>query len=101
MILFRTVFQAKPGKAANVVAAVKAGAEQAPAEMQPLIAALQLRILTDISGPTDTVVVETTHASLAAVEQFRAAMFANAGDSSPMESLVVSARNEYYTIEHA
>jgi hypothetical protein len=99
MVLYRTVFQAEFGKADQVVAAIK--------EMNNLLTeeqmeALQPRVLTDISGPFDTVVVETTHASLAAVEQFRQAMFASSDESaggSSMADLIVSGRNEYYTIE--
>lgn len=99
MILYRSVLQAKFGKADDVVAAVKQGLAALPVEQQQ---ALQTRILTDISGPFDTVVVETTHESLAAYEQFRKATFASAGASregSAVAALVESGRNEYYTIE--
>ena len=99
MVLYRTVFQAQFGKADELVAALR-GMNESMSEEQ--LQALQPRVLTDISGPFDTVVVETTHESLAAVEQFRLAMFASsdepAGDSS-MADLMVSGRNEYYTIE--
>ena len=99
MVLYRTVFQAKFGKAGALVAAIKESMNGATGEQ---LAALQPRILTDISGSFDTVVIETTHESLAAVEQFRNMMFAQndeTGATSTMADLVESGRNEYYTIE--
>jgi hypothetical protein len=99
MVLYRVLFQAKFGKASQVVAEFKKFAGLLPADQAK---SLQVRILTDLSGPFDTVVMETTHASLAAVEQFRNAMFANpdmAQDISASNDLIVSGRNEFYTIE--
>jgi len=99
MVLYRTVFQAKFGKAGELVAAMKESISGATGEQ---LAALQPRILTDISGSFDTVIIETTHESLAAVEQFRSMMFAQndeTGATSTMAELVESGRNEYYTIE--
>ena len=101
MVLYRTVFQAKFGKAGELVAALKQSFES-EFMTEELMAALQPRILTDISGTFDTVILETTHESLAAVEQFRIAVFAQTDaneEPSPMEALIVSGRNEYYTIE--
>lgn len=100
MVLARAVFQAKFGKANELVAAFKEmNTGMTAAQME----SVQPRILTDISGSFDTVVVETTHESLAALEQFRAAMFAamddNSSGDSPADGLIVSGRNEYYTIE--
>ena len=99
MILHRAVFQAKFGKAADLVAALKQSTVDIPEEQ---MAAFQPRILTDLSGPFDTVILETTHESLATFEQFRAALFADmdAREEPPtMEGLIESGRNEYYTIE--
>ena len=99
MILARAIFQAKFGKADDVVMAIKTMGQDLSDE---LIESLQPRILTDISGSFDTVVLETTHESLAALEEFRKAMFARSeasDDPSPLAELVVSGRNEYYTIE--
>ncbi len=93
MILVRTVFQAKWGKAQELVAAFKEGMRGA--ERQP-------RILTDLSGPFHTVVLEGEHESLAAWERFRAQMFADpqfAAGSRRVDELVESGRTEYYTIE--
>jgi hypothetical protein len=70
MILVRAVFQAKVGKAQELVASFKAALHQSNA-------ADQSRILTDLSGPFDTVVVETIAESLAEWEQRRAEMFAS------------------------
>ena len=99
MILHRAVFQAKFGKAADLVAAFKQSTGGISEEQ---MAVLQPRILTDFSGSFDTVVLETTHESMAAYEQFRAALFASMDASeepSPVEGLIESGRNEYYTIE--
>jgi len=99
MILFRSVFQAQFGKANELVAAFKDMNKFLTADQ---MRSMQPRILTDISGPFDTVVFETTHESLAALEQFRIAMFARTDISegeSPTTGLIVSGRNEYYTIE--
>jgi len=99
MILARAVFQAKFGKANDLVTAFKTMNHDLSDE---LIESLQPRVLTDISGPFDTVVLETTHESLAALEEFRKAIFASTEDSdepSPMAEFIVSGRNEYYTIE--
>ena len=99
MVLYRTVFQAKFGKASDVVAEFK---KMTKFFTEDQVKSLQVRILTDISGPFDTVVMETTHASLAALEQFRIAMFAMpemSEEASTSNDLIVSGRNEYYTIE--
>jgi hypothetical protein len=99
MILHRVVFQAKFGKADEVVAALKQAMESAEADQ---FRAFQPRILTDISGPFDTVIMESTHESLASYEQFRTALFAQqaaTGTPSRMAELIESGRNEYYTIE--
>lgn len=99
MILARAVFQAKFGKANDVVNYFKTANHGLSDE---LMESLQPRILTDISGPFDTVVIETTHESLAALEEFRKALFARSEESdepSPLAEFVESGRNEYYTIE--
>ena len=99
MILHRTIFQAKFGKADDVVAHMKAVIESAADDQ---IAQLRPRILTDISGTFDTVIVETVHESLASYEQFRAIMLENnAGDgNSAMLELVETGSNELYTVEY-
>ena len=71
MILVRVVFQARNGKAGELVADMKQALDHMKRGDQ------RGRLLTDLSGPLDTVVLESVHASLAAWEQFRAAMFAS------------------------
>ncbi len=98
MILHRVVFQAKVGKADNIVAHMKEQMTNMPEELSHL----QPRILTDISGRFDTVVVETVHESLATYEQFRNMLMqrgADADSPSPMTDLIETGYNEYYTIE--
>jgi len=58
--------------------------------------------LTDLSGPFDTVVLETEHASLAAWEQERARMFASPEFQAAQpraQEAILSGHQEYYTIE--
>jgi hypothetical protein len=98
MILARSVFHAKYGRAKELVAMFQQMGDITDAQAQ----AMQLRILTDLSGPFDTVVLEAVHESLAALEQWRNAIFAEmdaAGGPNPLEDLVVSGYNEYFTIE--
>ena len=99
MILHRAVFQAQFGKANDLVAALQQSTGVLPAEQME---AIQPRILTDLSGPFDTVILETTHESLAEYEKFREAVFAamDAAEGPALtEGLIKSGRNEYYTIE--
>ena len=99
MIVARVVFHAKFGKADDVVARMRESINALSDEQQ---AAFQPRILTDLSGRFDTVIMETTHESLAAYEQARQAMLDQAsasGESSPLFELVETGRNEYWTIE--
>lgn len=97
MIVARAVFHAKFGKAADVVARMK---EAIAGLSEEQMAQLQPRILTDLSGRFDTVVMETTHESLAAYEQARQAMLASSGEASPLFELVETGRNEYWTVEN-
>ncbi len=93
MILVRVVFRAKHGKVNQVVSAMKEGVRAMPGRS---------RLLTDLSGPIDTVVLETVHESLATWEVARAAMFKRQEyvDSEPvMDQAIESAYQEYFTIE--
>jgi hypothetical protein len=99
MIVARVVFHAKFGKADDVVTQIKTMVKEMPAEQR---AAYQPRVLTDISGRFDTVVFETTHANLAALEQARKAMIEQSRETeetSPLLELIETGRNEYWTIE--
>ncbi len=98
MILVRVVFQAKHGKAGELVVGMKEALNQ----MKRGDPQSRGRLLTDLSGPFDTVVLEIEHASLAAAEQFRAQLFTRPAyqESRPRtEELVLSGHQEYYTIE--
>jgi hypothetical protein len=98
-ILVRFVCQAKFGKASEVVAGFKQSGEIVRTMVGPNI---RTRILTDLSGPFDTVVQEIEVESLAEWERLRAMIFSNpevqeAEAAGP--SLIESGRTEYYTIE--
>ena len=99
MILVRLVLQAKSGKAGEVVDRFKQNAEL----MQRILGAdVRARILTDLSGPFDTVVQEMEVESLAEWERLRAAIFANPEFQEAQasgESPIVSGRADLYTIE--
>jgi hypothetical protein len=71
MILARADFQAKVGKAQELVASFKAAMQQSDAD--------QLRISPNLSGRFDTVVVETVAESRAEWERRRIEMFASPG----------------------
>lgn len=60
------------------------------------------RVLTDLSGPFDTVVLEVEAESLAAHEQARAELFASPEFQASMgrtAPLMAGGRNEFYTLE--
>jgi len=99
MIQVRTIFHTRWGKAEEVVAWMKAVAGiQAMNEADPH----KVRILSDLSGEANTIVVESNHGSLAGWEQFRAAMFSNSAfqeSTREVEGLILSGSTEYYTIE--
>ena len=99
MVLIRYVFQAKSGKAGQVVEEFKQNEEVMRQIVGPDV---KVRFLTDLSGPFDTVVQEMEVESLAEWERLRAAMFvvpefqeAQASRESPF----ISGRTEFYTIE--
>ena len=99
MVLVRIVFQAKWGRVGEVVDQFK----QSEAMMRRISGSKnRVRILTDLSGPFNTVVEEIEVESLAEWERQRAALFADpefqqrqAGLDLPFES----GRIEFYTIE--
>ncbi len=93
MILVRVVFQARQGKIKQLVEWMKQATHDAPE---------QPRILTDLSGPMNTMVLEARHASLAAYEQWRAEFFQThvfQEGETPITAMVESGSNEFYTIE--
>lgn len=99
MVVVRLVFQAKFGTANQVVAGFKQAMEVAQQVFGP---DAHGRILTDLSGPFDTVVQEIEVASLAAWEQMRATMFAHPGFQEAQAAsmgLIESGSTEFYTVE--
>lgn len=96
MILFRITFHAKFGKAGEVVALLKEG-QQAAAEQGGTF-----RIMTDLTGRFDTVVLEMEAESMAEHERRRAAMFSDPQfqQSQPrMAELIDWGESAFYTIE--
>jgi hypothetical protein len=100
MVVIRMVFKVKMG---NSVEEVVDGAKRSAEMLQEAMGSdIKMRILTDLSGPFNTVVQEMEMESLAAWEQFRARLFASpefqeqqANSPMPFES----GRVEFYTLE--
>ncbi len=93
MILVRIVFRVRQGHIRQMVEAM----QQATADIPN-----RPRILTDLSGPFNTLVMETRYASLAAAEQWRNEFF-QSQDFKAREATtpdwVEAGSTEYYTIE--
>lgn len=99
MIIVRTVFQADYGKGGELAAEFKRLAAQMSAEMG---GNRRWRILTDLSGPFDTVVQELELESLAEWEQMRSRLFASASLRDAIatgRAMTDSGRTEYWTVE--
>jgi hypothetical protein len=99
MIIVRNVLQAKFGKAGQLAAEF---GRTNPGMGSDLGLARRWRVLTDLSGPFDTVVQEVEAESLAEWEQARARLFQQPSFREAFErtqDLVVSGRNEIWTIE--
>jgi len=97
VILVRIVFQAKFGKAGELAASFK-GFEQAA----NLMRGRNVKILTDLSGPFDTVVQEMEYESVQAFMEDQERMFADPQFQASMgrsADLIRSGYKEYYTIE--
>ena len=98
MIVVRNVFQAKYGHGDEVVAAFKSGLAHAREE-----GGVQgWRLLTDLSGPFFTIVMELEVDSLAAWAEARARQFENEAVRESFGAtvdLVESGRLELYTVE--
>ncbi len=101
MVLVRLVFQAKFGHAGELVAAFRQGAEaMAGSAMRPR----HVRILTDLSGPFDTIVEELEFDCLEDYINGQAAVFADPAFREMMQQTVgqmEGGSKEYYTIEYA
>jgi len=99
MILVRFVCQAEFGKASEVVAGFKQSGEIARTLVGPHVHG---RILSDLSGPFDTVILEIEVESLAEWEQLRVTLFSNPEfqeAEAAMPDVIASGQTEYYTIE--
>ena len=103
MIIVRTVFQGSYGKGGELAALQTATARKFIAELG---GGHPWKVMSDLSGPFDTVVMEVEVASLAEWEGMRARLFASATFREAMASslaaaraLTVSGRPEYWTVE--
>lgn len=100
MILVRMIFQAKWGKAGKVA---RQFAESNELMQRVLGQDVRMCVLTDLSGPFDTVVQEFEVESLAEWERGRAKIFScpefQQAQVSMTENPFVSGRAELYTIE--
>jgi hypothetical protein len=99
MIVARTVFHAQFGKGGELAAEFKSMTAKMSAEMG---STGRWRVLTDLSGPFDTVVQEIEVASLAEWEQSRAKLFQTSSfreSFGRIQALVVDGRNELWTLE--
>ena len=100
MIVVRSVFQAPFGKGGELAALMAQVMQQM---VRDLGSGSRWRVLTDLSGPFDTVVVEVEEESLAAWEQRRAQMFASpdfqAGMGQVQGLIEAGSRNELFTLE--
>jgi hypothetical protein len=99
MVLVRFVFQAKWGSAGKAVEDFKKNAELMQSILGPEVHG---RVLTDLSGPFDTVVQELEVESLAEWERLRTQIFANPEFQQAQasgENPYISGRTEFYTIE--
>jgi hypothetical protein len=92
MILVRVTFQAQYGKAGEIVKLMTQ-------DVQP---DMHGRILTDLTGSFDTVVIETEVESIDQYFSDMREMFANAEESDSMRAagaLIESGHREFFTIE--
>ena len=97
MILVRNIFQANFGKAGELAKIMKGTTEQ----MGKMFGG-KVRVLTDLSGQYDTVVMEVEVESLGMWEQKRAEMFASPelGEQTVgIEGMIIGGRAEFFTIE--
>jgi hypothetical protein len=99
MILVRFVCRAKFGNANEVVA----GFKQTQEIIRPVVGQnMRVRILTDLSGPFDTVIQEIELESLAEWERLRVVIFSNPevqAAEAAAPGIIESGRTEFYTIE--
>jgi hypothetical protein len=98
MIVVRETFTAKYGRAGEAVAYFK----QHQQEFQQLFHNMPARVLTDLSGRFDTVVLEQMVESIDRYFEITRAAFANPDAQKllgPMGELFESGTREFYTLE--
>jgi hypothetical protein len=98
MILVRQTFQASFGNGGALARAMVENSQAVAATLGER----RWRVLTDLSGPFDTVVLEIEAASLADWEHVRGQLFASPELAASMAStaaLIVSGSSALYTIE--
>ena len=99
MIVVRTVLKAKFGTGGQLAASFSKTSSAMMAEMGTK---RRWRVLTDLSGPFDTVIQEVEAESLAEWETMRARLFglkAFRDSMATMQEFVVSGHNELWTVE--
>ena len=99
MIVVRTVMQAKFGRGGELAAQFAEGNRRM---MEEIGVQRRWRVLTDLSGTFDTVVLEVEAENLAEWERVRAALFQAQSFRESMarsQELIEAGRNELYTIE--
>jgi hypothetical protein len=99
MIVVRTVLQAKFGTGGKLAASFRETSRSMMAEMGTK---RRWRVLTDLSGPFDTIVQEVEAESLAEWETMRTKLFeleAFRDSMAVMQEMVVTGRNELWTLE--
>jgi hypothetical protein len=91
------VWPAKFGKGGELARSVAASRKHMPAGRQE-----GMRLLTDLRGPCDTVVIARVLAGLSAWEQGRKALLADPGfqaSAAASQDLIASGQQEFYTIK--
>jgi len=99
MILVRQTFKAKFGKAGEVSAQMRDSAQMVS---RVIGMSRRWRVLTDLSGPFDTVVLEIEVESLSEWEQVRSKIFQDAEIRQSMSrstDLMESGDSQFFTIE--
>ncbi len=97
MILVRNIFRCKFGKAGELARLF----QETRGQWGP-VGQLPMRVLTDLSGPFDTVVTETVIESIDEYNRLLRERFADPAVArllAPMADLVESGWREYFTIE--
>ena len=103
MILVRTVFKGKFGTGGALAAAMSKGNEDFGDMMEKATGTRRRwRVLSDLSGPFDTVIFEVEAENLGEWQKAREAMFQMPEFGESMQDtagMIIGGRNEYWTIE--